>query len=123
MEIVTTLIQRSSPALVVLVVNGFLLWCLWSLRKLFVRHEECEACRTDLQSFEQRFEKQARSYEQLTQRLDNVPKAKDLYTMSLDMAHLRGEQSAITADIKSLHAILERIEQPLALLMQHHLKA
>jgi len=122
MELFTEVMQRSLPSFLLGGLNALLLWCMWSFRKIFVRHEECAVCRADLQAFEQRFDKQANLSEKLVQRIEHVPTAEAVHGLRLEMAQLRGEQACIATDIKSLRAILKRIEQPLAMLLQHHLK-
>ncbi len=122
MEVLTEYMQRLLPAVLLGAINGLFLWTLWSLRKLFVRHDTCRKYRQNMTMLELRFTEHLNTFERSMQSINNLPKTQCLHEVREELAKLHNKHESMVADIQDLHATLKRVEQPLAMLLQHHVK-
>jgi len=106
-------------SLLVLIFQGVLTWGLWSLRKQFVSHKDCEGrCRES----DDRAGKADARMAQMEAKQAAMPTASDVGYIKDRTAAIEGELKALAATMDGLSKILTRIERPLDLLMEHHVR-
>lgn len=95
-----------------LVVQGLFAWAIWSLRKEFVRKDDHSAsCAT----LEQRLVA-------VEQHLDHLPTAEQWQQLHVAIEEMRGGHKVVLAKLEGQGEVLKRIEHPVHLLMEHHLR-
>lgn len=104
----------------VLVVIGNLLglWLMWSMSRKFMTREDCGACREKLGIRVTSLESSQCS---LDNKIDRRPPLEALHEIALKQQELAGDVEALTREVAGVKELLERIEHPLNLLMEHHL--
>lgn len=108
-----TLVEWSrvlSPVIVLL--QGLLCWILWSLRKQFVTREDCTS---KCQLLEKR-----QAVLQTAQ--ESSPTGKDVGDIKDRLGCIEGDIKTLVATGKGQAELLRRLEGPLNLLMEHHLR-
>lgn len=114
--------------------QGLLVWIFWSLRKKFVTCETCDTFRKDAAekadkakyaaieqaqtasaAAEQRFKEMERA-------MGDLASATDVKELLTDVGKLREGQRGMEEAVKGLGHSLDRIDKPLGLLLQHHLR-
>lgn len=112
------LILRLLP-LGVLVLQGVLTWLLWSIRSSFVAKAECQNCREvikgDLTGL-------AKDHAVADARRDALPTARDMTEVRAALEGVRGDLRALWEKVEGQGELLKRIERPVTLLMDYHLK-
>lgn len=118
---VPKLIAEWGPTISLLVLACQLLiaWGLWSLRKQFVSQAHCDKrCKEDDAS-KQAMEKRQTELE-TAQRA--MPTGKDVSAITERLGGIEGDMKAMLATMQGQAQVMNRIERPLNLLMEHHLK-
>ncbi len=104
-------------SLVLVVIQGLLAWALWSLRKQFVARSHCD------QQCQQTSNKQAETdlaLASLKQAQDALPSADEVANMRVQLAEIEGSIKAVMATVQGQADLMQRIERPLNLLLEHH---
>ncbi len=96
------------------------LWGWWSLKKLFVRHEECAKCRADLEARQQtEHDKRALS---LQSSFANLPTVEGLQALALTLKEIEGNIKGLTSKMDGQFRALERLETSVDMLNQVHME-
>ncbi|PKN07608.1 MAG: hypothetical protein CVU73_12765 [Deltaproteobacteria bacterium HGW-Deltaproteobacteria-8] len=112
------LVRLSSAIL--LIVQGLIMWGLWSLRKQFVSRTHCDAqCQT--QTKKQTELEQAQT--KLEQAQKALPNADEVQAMAVQLAAIEGSIKTVEATVRGQSEVMQRIERPLNLLLEHHLRS
>ncbi|GAB6037644.1 hypothetical protein JCM15519_38630 [Fundidesulfovibrio butyratiphilus] len=104
---------------VVLVFQSVLAWASWSMNKKFVPSEECAKCREEMSG---RVAKAETTLTCLDSRLERLPSESDIRALSAKLSELGGKIDTLSARIDGQEQVMERVERPLNLLMEHHLR-
>lgn len=108
-----------SISLLALICQGLLVWVMWSLRKQFVPQAHCDKrCQADDEA-KQALEKRQTALE-TAQRA--MPTGKDVGAITDRLGCIEGDMKAMLATMRGQAELMERMERPLNLLMEHHLK-
>lgn len=97
---------------IVLVFQGLLVWVLWSLRKQFVARTHCD---TQCQAMR---DKQT----ELEQAQKALPDAAEVQAMAVQLAGIEGSIKTVMATVQGQAELMQRIERPLNLLLEHHVR-
>lgn len=97
---------------IVLIIQGLGLWALWSLRKQFVGREHCD---TQCQAMR---DKQT----ELEQAQKALPDADEVQALQVQLAEIEGSIKAVMATVQGQAELMQRIERPLNLLLEHHVR-
>ncbi len=119
METLTLEVVLQVSSLAILFVQGFFMWLLWSLRREFVRRSDCEQCMNGLGI---RVGETKTRLQAVELKLESMPKVTAVHEIMLALEEVKGEQKALAERIAGLSEILRRLEHPLDLLTQHHIK-
>jgi cellobiose-specific phosphotransferase system component IIA len=112
-------IALNALSLVLVVVQGLLAWGLWSLRKQFVGQEQCGArCQAMAQTQAQLAQDQAK----LEQAQKALPTAAEVQGMQVQLTEIEGNVKVVMATMQGQAELMQRIERPLNLLLEHHLR-
>lgn len=103
---------------VVLAVNGFAGWIFWSLKKSFVTQENCDSCTDSMHAKQKELEAQMHI---VTQRISTAPSVQDIHRVSLELATMNGNISAMSERIEGTRASMLRIENNVNMLMDVHI--
>ena len=95
------------------VAQGIMLWVLWSMKKSFVTSDNCVACRKSCRK---------EVAEAVEKDLKRLPSNDALGALATQLEGLRGDVKTQGADLRGLTELLKRVEHPLNLLMEHHLR-
>lgn len=87
-------------------------WVMWSLSRKFVSAESCASCRKDMDGRLATLEIQARE----------IPDAAVMQDIRDGLADVAGALREQSAKVSGLESLIERIERPLNLLLEHHLR-
>lgn len=98
--------------LLALVAQGLLAWIMWSMRREFVRRDDCSACAAALAS----------RICTVEVGLSSLPSAESWTKMQIALEDQRGSVRVMLAKMEGQEALLKRIEHPMQLLMEHHLR-
>lgn len=126
-------------AVAVLLVQGVIMWVLWSLKKEFVRKDDCTKCSTEMITMMQELQCSRSKYVRkdectatsagLTGRvasmqseLDKLPSSESWAAMQVAIEEVRGSNRVLLAKIEGQSEVLKKIEHPLQLLMEFHIK-
>lgn len=96
----------------VIVVQGLVTWVLWSLRKSFVRKEDCSACSEQL----------AEKVQHVERELGKLPSPESWAAMQVAIEEVRGSNRVVLAKIDGQGELLRKFEHPMQLLIEHHIK-
>lgn len=99
-------------SVVVLIIQGLGLWVLWSLRKQFVAREHCD----------KRCQELATKQTELEQAQRALPDADEVQAMAVQLAEIEGSIKAVMATVQGQAELMQRIERPLNLLLEHHVR-
>lgn len=102
----------NAASLVLLLFQGLLVWVLWSLRKQFVARSHCDAQCQAL----------ARKQAELEQAQKALPDADEVQAMAVQLAEIEGSIKAVMATVQGQAELMQRIERPLNLLLEHHVR-
>lgn len=102
----------NAASLVLLLFQGLLVWVLWSLRKQFVARSHCDAQCQAL----------ARKQTELEQAQKALPDADEVQAMAVQLAEIEGSIRAVMATVQGQAELMQRIERPLNLLLEHHVR-
>jgi hypothetical protein len=108
-----TLIEWSRVlSLVVLLVQALLCWVLWSLRKQFVGRDHCNKQCLEMDRRQTVLETAQRA----------MPDATDVDAIKDRLGSIEGDMKGVLATMKGLSEALGKLERPLNLLIEHHLR-
>lgn len=106
-------------SLIVLLGQGLFAWLMWSARKSFVPRETCDGrCGKN----EDRMNKADLRMAQLETAHQAMPTPEDVSDIKDRLGGIEGEMKGLVATIRGQAEIMTRIERPLNLLMEHHLR-
>jgi len=105
--------------MVLLVLQGLLLWVLWSLRKQFVPHTHCDA---QCQALAKKHTELEQAQLKLEQAQKALPSADEVQELQVQLAAIVGSIKTVEATVKGQSEVMQRIERPLNLLLEHHLR-
>lgn len=113
-------------SLLVLVFQGLLTWVLWSMRQQFVSNthcgEQCKAAAEKHAALEQAQAKLEQEQARLEQAQKALPDADEVQAMAVQLAEIEGSIKAVMATVQGQAEIMTRIERPLNLLLEHHVR-
>jgi hypothetical protein len=105
--------------LIISIVQLLLVWAIWSMRKEFVRQTDCAAhkkeqsdCLTTL----------AARVTNAEADICNMPQPAAWSKMQVAIEEVRGSNRALLAKLEGQNELLKRIEHPMQLLIEHHLR-
>lgn len=111
-------ILKIAPLLLT-VVQLLLAWVIWSMRKEFVRQTDCALIKKE----------QAACHAALAARvtnaeadIGNMPQPAAWSKMQVAIEEVRGSNRVVLAKLEGQSELLKRIEHPMQLLMEHHLR-
>ena len=93
-------------------VQLLLAWVLWSMRQAFVKRDECSACTTAL----------SQRVTAVEADVENLPTSESWGKMQVAIEEVRGSNRVVLAKLEGQSELLKRIEHPMQLLMEHHLR-
>ncbi len=105
------LIFKWIPAILT-AVQLLLAWVIWSMRKEFIRRDECTTCASGL----------AQRVSAVESDLGNLPTSESWGKMQVAIEEVRGSNRVVLAKLEGQSELLKRIEHPMQLLMEHHIK-
>ncbi len=104
---------------VLMLIQGLLLWVLWSLRKQYVSTDYCDGqCKAVAEKHAALSQAQA----QLEQAQKALPDADEVQAMAVQLAEIEGSIKAVMATVQGQAELMARIERPLNLLLEHHVR-
>lgn len=106
-------------SLIVLGIQGLVLWIGWSLSRRFVGTESCTRNTTALEKRCQTLEGRVTLLESS---LENLPTTAQLHALSNKITELAGDQKALAADVRGTRDIVARVEHMLNLLTESHIR-
>ena len=95
------------------------LWVIWSLRRQFMTREDCSQQCKKLADKQTAQEAKQAALEAAHQ---SMPSAEDLERIQERLGGIEGEMKGMSATLKGQAEIMVRIERPLNLLLEHHVK-
>ncbi|AGW12826.1 DUF2730 family protein [Megalodesulfovibrio gigas] len=95
-----------------LLVQALFGWAMWSLRKEFVRKDDHSLSCSSL----------AQRLVAVEQHLDRMPTAEQWQQLQVAIEEMRGGHKVVLAKLEGQGEVLKRIEHPVHLLMEHHLR-
>jgi hypothetical protein len=98
--------------LMLTIVQLLLAWVIWSMRKEFIRREECTTCASVL----------SQRVAAVESGLDSLPTSDSWGKMQVAIEEVRGSNRVVLAKLEGQSELLKRIEHPMQLLMEHHLR-
>ena len=118
------------PAILQAVTGGLVLWGWWSLKKIFVRHEDCQKCRLKIITLQDNLEKRLAEVENRSKSMDKaiseMPRAEDIHRLSNSITELQGSLNTlgkhIDGAISTLDAKVTGLNANMGLLMETHMK-
>ena len=105
--------------LVLTVVQLLLAWVIWSLRKDFVRQDTCSKRKGELEDCHAALATRVTNAEAS---LGNMPQPAAWSKMQVAIEEVRGSNRVVLAKLEGQSELLKRIEHPMQLLMEHHIK-
>lgn len=95
---------------VVTTVSALLGWVLWSMRKTYVTHEQCESCRTTMNN----------RLSGLEGVLENAPSSKDMQAVVVKLSDISGELKAANARAEGQAELLRSVSRQVSMLNDYH---
>lgn len=105
-------IAFNAASLLLLIFQGLLVWVLWSLRKQFVARTHCDAQCLAM----------TKRQTELEQAQKALPDAAEVQAMAVQLAEIEGSIKAVMATVQGQAELMQRIERPLNLLLEHHVR-
>lgn len=103
-------------------VQGLVLWGLWSLRKTFVTTKQCGECRLACRKeVDGRLNKQDARAGELHDKVSQAAPREEAAELAKQVEVVRGTINTLRATVEGLGELLARAERQLNLLMEHHL--
>ena len=105
---------------------GAAVWAWWSIKKIFVRHEDCSACRGEIvaqitaleaKESERRMEQTA-----LKTALASLPTKDDLHGIALSMKEMEGHLNTLNEKVEGQARALTRMEKSVDILAEVHME-
>lgn len=133
MENIGTLLLDHLPGIVQTLAWGVIAWAWWSLKRVFVRHEDLQELKTEVDArfltLETGQQDRNAAQEQLQgklrglqQRMDNLPTANEVGKILLALEEMRGTQRELMATVNGQAEVLKRIEHPMQLMLGEAIK-
>ncbi len=115
------------PVLIQAVFCGLVVWMRWSLKKIFVRHEDLNAYKAvvgnRLDEIEERQADYASAQELLKQKLDTLPTSQEIQSISLALRGLEGDIQSLNEKLDGQSRALGRVEKSVDDLIAVHMEA
>lgn len=101
------------------VVQLLLAWVIWSMRKEFVRQDDCAKHKGKLAECHAALATRVTNAEA---EIGNMPQPAAWSKMQVAIEEVRGSNRVVLAKLEGQSELLKRIEHPMQLLMEHHIK-
>ena len=132
MDNIASMLLEYLPGIIQTLAWGVIGWVWWTLKRVFVRHEELQALREDMDDLfaktRSRFDdlesaQQDRSLaqEQLKQTLDLLPTARDMQSMMVSLKEMEGDIKGMAGKIDGLSHATSRLERTMDLFTESHI--
>lgn len=102
-----------------LMFQGFLAWGLWSLRKQFVSRDQCDEKSKEHTDGRTELEKQQAVIKQAQ---DMAPSGTEMKAINKRLGDIEGDIKALRVSSKAQAETMDRIERPVNILLEHHLR-
>lgn len=121
MNEVLTVINSLWPLLGVAgaVVSG---WLLWQLSRRFVLRADHAALVVRVNALEEGQQSLSDALARIEGRLSSLPTLDDMHHIDLGLEEVRGGQKELSARMEGQAKLLERMERPLNIMMEAHIK-
>ncbi|WP_321402683.1 DUF2730 family protein [Maridesulfovibrio sp.] len=86
--------------------GGVVLWGIWSLKKSFVSHKDCDNCRKEIT---QKTTDLGHRVTQNENALEHLPTKDSTHKLELQLAGMRGDLKVLTEKIGSVEAINQQV--------------
>ena len=105
---------------------GLVVWGWWSFKKIFVRQEDCSACRDEIvrqiTDLEGRESERRMAQKTLENALAGLPTAKDLQGIALSLSALQGDMKGLAEKVDGQGRAMSRMEKSVDLLTEVHME-
>lgn len=112
--------------LLLLVFQALLAWGMWSLRKQFIPRTECDGrCDADAAKHTELAQGQTAlegELARLKQAQEALPGPDEVAAIQVQLAEIEGSVKAVMATVQGQAELMQRIERPLNLLLEHHVR-
>lgn len=119
-------IAINAAQLLLLLFQGLLAWGMWSLRKQFIPRTECDGrCEADAEKHTALAQGQAAMESELArlkQAQEALPGPDEVAAIQVQLAEIEGSVKAVMATVQGQAELMQRIERPLNLLLEHHVR-
>lgn len=103
------------PAILQAIAYSLVVWAWWSLKRVFVRHEDLRQFKvevdTRISEMESAQQDRAAAQEQLKQTLGLLPTAKDVQALALSMKEMEGDLKGMNSKMDGLSHATTRLER------------
>lgn len=96
---------------------------LWWLSRQFASKGDVEGLRKKDDALEKRIGATEEEVTTMKARMESLPDHEDFAEMKEKLANVDGSVKVAAAEIRGLKDVMQRIEQPLNLLVEHHLRS
>jgi hypothetical protein len=125
MNEITLELLRYLPGLLQTLGWSLVLWAWWSMKRIFVRQEECEVCRAGFDGRIEALAAQQRSSEAakkaLEQGLKALPTSQDIQALALSLKEIEGDIKGLAQKVNGQARATERMEKAVDLLTEVHM--
>ena len=101
-------------------------WGWWSLKKVFVKQEDCKQCRSEFEAMLSKLDKrqdgESVRQESLEKALGILPTSKDMQAIALAIKAMEGDMKALTATVGGQERALGKVEKAVDELVAVHLE-
>ncbi|MBD5416971.1 MAG: DUF2730 family protein [Desulfovibrio sp.] len=130
MEHVASLLWHYLPGIIQFVATGACLWLWWSIKKVFVTRQDCEACRKSanaglearIDAVERRQNARATTLQALSGKLDNLPTSAELQDIMVTVKELEGDVKGLRAQMDGFEHMISRLERTVDMFQEVHMK-
>ncbi len=130
MEHVASLLWHYLPGIIQFVATGACLWLWWSIKKVFVTRQDCEACRKSanaglearIDAVERRQNARATTLQALNGKLDNLPTSAELQDIMVTVKELEGDVKGLRAQMDGFEHMISRLERTVDMFQEVHMK-
>lgn len=125
MNELTLELLRYLPGLLQTLGWALVLWAWWSMKRIFVRQEECEICRTGFDVRLEALAAQQRDSEAskraVEQALKSLPTSQDMQGLALSLKEIEGDIKGLAQKVNGQARATERMEKAVDLLTEVHM--
>ena len=125
MNEITLELLRYLPGLLQTLGWALVLWAWWSMKRIFVRQEECKICRDGFDGRIESLAAQQRDNEAgkkaLEQALMSLPTSQDMQALALSLKEIEGDIKGLAQKVNGQARATERMEKAVDLLTEVHM--